>query len=41
MANVLDSKIIVIQFELKMDSVHFQINTFGKGLNLLIPQAMS
>ena len=41
-ANMLDSDIIVSEFKLQSCYyVHFQINTVGKGVNPLIPPAMS
>ena len=41
MANVLNCKIVVSEFELQSHYyVHFRINTLGKGMNSLILPAM-
>ena len=41
MANMLDCNIEINEFEPQLHyCIHFQINTFGKGMNLLIPPAM-
>ena len=40
-ANVLDYEIVVSEFKLQSCYyIHFQTNTLGKGMNMLIPQAM-
>ena len=41
MANVLECDIVVSKFELQLHYyVHFRTNTFGKGMNPLIPLVM-
>ena len=41
-ANVLDCKIIVSEFEFQSPyHFHFRIKTLGKGMNSIIPPAMS
>ena len=39
--NMMDCNIILSEFELQsQDYVHFQTNSFGKGMNLVIPTSM-
>ena len=42
MVNFLDYNIVVSEFKLQtLYDIHFRTDTRGKGMNLLIPQAMS
>ena len=41
MAKVLDCGLEVIEFELSCYYTHFQINSLGKGMNPLVPPAIS